>query len=183
MAAPRPMAALAAVLLLAMAQGCAGFRGSMAAAAGHRTAYVRVGLRAAKSAMGGRGGDVKECGRRRFLQTALVNAGVSLAGLATKRRFFRDIVCAVAPFDSAEQASAEQGSASEGKKLVGISDEQFKKMLHDDVVNNQFMVTGALTRSLYDEKCTFTDEIDTYTLDKWMDGTAKLFKNDYSSAV
>eukprot|EP00961_Rhodomonas_salina_P103035 1385511-Rhodomonas_salina.1 len=28
-------------------------------------------------------------------------------------------------------------------------------------------VTGDLTRALYDESCTFTDEIDTYTLDKW----------------
>jgi hypothetical protein len=42
------------------------------------------------------------------------------------------------------------------------------------------MVTGDLTRGLYDEGCTFTDEIDTYSLDKWIQGTQKLFKNDYS---
>jgi hypothetical protein len=30
------------------------------------------------------------------------------------------------------------------------------------------------------QACTFTDEIDTYTLDKWIQGTSLLFKNDYS---
>lgn len=40
--------------------------------------------------------------------------------------------------------------------------------------------SGTLTRSLYAESCTFTDEIDTYTLDKWIQGTGLLFKNDYS---
>ncbi len=30
------------------------------------------------------------------------------------------------------------------------------------------------------QNCMFTDEIDTYTLDKWIKGTALLFKNDYS---
>ena len=30
-------------------------------------------------------------------------------------------------------------------------------------------------RSVYDNAATFTDEIDTYTLDKWQVGTAKLF--------
>jgi hypothetical protein len=36
---------------------------------------------------------------------------------------------------------------------------------------------GILVRT---QECTFTDEIDTYTLDKWIQGTALLFKNDYS---
>ena len=44
-----------------------------------------------------------------------------------------------------------------------------------DIVERQFLVTGALTRELYDEACLFKDEIDTYTLDKWVVGTAKLF--------
>jgi len=67
-----------------------------------------------------------------------------------------------------------------GDKAVGISDEELRKRLEYDVVSNQFMVTGTLTRSLYDEKCTFTDEIDTYTMDKYIQGTGLLFKNDYS---
>ena len=121
--------------------------------------------------------------------------------------------------------------------------QELRKKLEYDVTKNQFMVTGTLTRSLYDEvvscrifesllffhfpcklsslptravtracmalhygwgcyilflfflasdlhqsagmlartqECTFTDEIDTYTLDKWIQGTALLFKNDYS---
>ena len=40
--------------------------------------------------------------------------------------------------------------------------------LTKDLEEGQFLVTGALTRSIYDESCTFKDEIDTYTLDKWM---------------
>jgi len=34
--------------------------------------------------------------------------------------------------------------------------------------------------SLKWQSCMFTDEIDTYTLDKWISGTSLLFKNDYS---
>jgi len=33
------------------------------------------------------------------------------------------------------------------------------------------------------QECMFTDEIDTYTLDKWIKGTALLFKNDYSKVL
>jgi len=119
-----------------------------------------AGLRSARMEMGAANAG-KGCERRKFLQTTLVNAGFTLAGFASK-------------------VGAEQTARSEDKKLIDISDEEFKSKLREDVVKNQFMVTGALTRSLYDEKCTFTDEIDTYTLEKWMDGTAKLFQNDYS---
>jgi len=71
--------------------------------------------------------------------------------------------------------------AEEGdKKMTGLSNEELAKKVTFDVKDRQFMVTGDLTRSLYDESCTFTDEIDTYTLDKWIDGTSKLFRNDYS---
>ena len=37
-----------------------------------------------------------------------------------------------------------------------------------------------LTRTLYDEACTFQDEIDTYELDKFIKGTSKLFVADRS---
>lgn len=37
-----------------------------------------------------------------------------------------------------------------------------------------------LTREIYDEGATFTDEIDTYSLPQWMRGTAQLFVGDAS---
>ena len=61
--------------------------------------------------------------------------------------------------------------------------QELREKLEYDIKENQFMVTGTLTRSLYDESCTFTDEIDTYTLDKWIQGTGLLFKNDYSKVT
>ena len=81
---------------------------------------------------------------------------------------------------SAHAAPAGDAVPAASEKDVGLSDEELRKKLEYDVKTNQFMVTGALTRSLYDESCTFTDEIDTYTLDKWIQGTGLLFKNDYS---
>ena len=61
--------------------------------------------------------------------------------------------------------------------------QELRGKLEYDIKENQFMVTGTLTRSLYAESCEFTDEIDTYTLDKWIQGTGLLFKNDYSKVI
>jgi len=71
--------------------------------------------------------------------------------------------------------------ASINDKLVGISDAKLKEMVTFDVVENQFLSNGKLTRSIYDETATFTDEIDTYGLDQWMKGTQKLFVAENSN--
>ena len=60
---------------------------------------------------------------------------------------------------SAHAAPAGDAVPAASEKDVGLSDEELRKKLEYDVKTNQFMVTGALTRSLYDESCTFTDEI------------------------
>mmetsp|Transcript_45498 Transcript_45498/g.110754 ORF Transcript_45498/g.110754 Transcript_45498/m.110754 type:complete len:224 (-) Transcript_45498:44-715(-) len=73
-------------------------------------------------------------------------------------------------------AAAEGG----GAKRTGLSNEELAELVRKDIVDKQFMVTGDLTRELYSEDCTFQDEIDTYKLEKWIDGTRKLFKNEYS---
>ena len=101
---------------------------------------------------------------------------------------------------------------------------ELAKIVAADITERQFLVNGQLTRSIYDESCTFQDEcaatllrrnfmhgasttirapsrtsapprfhasanvnahhaclrIDTYTLDKWMVGTAKLFDGKQS---
>eukprot|EP00429_Kryptoperidinium_foliaceum_P010072 CAMPEP_0176003094 /NCGR_PEP_ID=MMETSP0120_2-20121206/992_1 /TAXON_ID=160619 /ORGANISM="Kryptoperidinium foliaceum, Strain CCMP 1326" /LENGTH=203 /DNA_ID=CAMNT_0017335717 /DNA_START=1 /DNA_END=612 /DNA_ORIENTATION=- len=70
-------------------------------------------------------------------------------------------------------------SAAEGKK-TGISNDELGKIIEKDVAENQFMVRADLTRSIYDESATFTDEIDTYQLDQWIKGTKRLFVADKS---
>mmetsp|Transcript_15442 Transcript_15442/g.33306 ORF Transcript_15442/g.33306 Transcript_15442/m.33306 type:complete len:169 (-) Transcript_15442:5-511(-) len=57
-----------------------------------------------------------------------------------------------------------------------MSDQQVLDVVVDtDLLSNQFLVSGDLTRALYDPGATFTDEIDSYTLDQWIKGTSRLF--------
>jgi hypothetical protein len=42
------------------------------------------------------------------------------------------------------------------------------------------MVGADISRSVYDESATFTDEIDTYEMDQWIKGTKRLFVADKS---
>jgi hypothetical protein len=60
-------------------------------------------------------------------------------------------------------------------KLTNLSNEKMAELIKGDVVERQFLVTANLSRELYDESSTFTDEIDTYELDKWITGTRRLF--------
>lgn len=66
-------------------------------------------------------------------------------------------------------------------KLVNLPDEKLKAIIKKDILEKQFLATGQLTREIYDESAKFTDEIDTYELDKWIKGTQKLFRGDKSS--
>lgn len=60
-------------------------------------------------------------------------------------------------------------------KLTNISDNELKQIILSDIVENSFLVTADITRAVYDESATFTDEIDVYTMDKWIKGTKSLF--------
>ena len=60
-------------------------------------------------------------------------------------------------------------------KLKNLTPKQIADVVETDLKQNQFLVTGKLTRSIYAETCTFKDEIDTYSLDKWITGTSALF--------
>jgi hypothetical protein len=68
-------------------------------------------------------------------------------------------------------------SATAATKLtkLDISDTELIQIITDDIVQRQFLVTGDITKSIYLPSATFTDEIDTYTMDQWMKGTQKLF--------
>lgn len=93
--------------------------------------------------------------RRSFLSTGAATA-------ATASLFPLRSVAAFTPSTSAE-------------KLTNISDADLKQIILSDMVDKSFLVTADITRSVYDESATFTDEIDVYTMDKWIKGTQALF--------
>lgn len=64
--------------------------------------------------------------------------------------------------------------ASASEKQTNISNDELKKIILSDM-DKSFLVTADITRSVYDESATFTDEIDVYTMDKWIKGTKALF--------
>lgn len=62
-----------------------------------------------------------------------------------------------------------------------VTDEKILETVTSDILNGQFLVTGKITKSIYDPKATFTDEIDTYQMDQWITGTQKLFVGSQSN--
>uniref|UniRef100_A0A7S0XLZ5 SnoaL-like domain-containing protein n=1 Tax=Chrysocystis fragilis TaxID=1411660 RepID=A0A7S0XLZ5_9STRA len=74
----------------------------------------------------------------------------------------------------------QQPSIALEPKLTKLPDEEVVKRVTEDVVDRQFLATADFTRALFDESATFTDEIDTYTLPKFIEGTKKLFDPDRS---
>lgn len=96
---------------------------------------------------------------------------------------FAAAAAGIATVATANQMIAEPALASEEKQL-NLSDEEILKIVVDkDLVVSQFLVTGQLTRSIYDEGASFRDEIDTYTLDKWIKGTSALFDGNRSRVL
>ena len=75
---------------------------------------------------------------------------------------------------NAVTSSSSSSSSSEGKQY-NLSPEAIAQIVSNDLVQNSFLTNGKLTRSIYDERATFTDEIDTYTLPQWIKGTSQLF--------
>ncbi len=78
---------------------------------------------------------------------------------------------------SSPRAAVAAGAAAGApdSKLRNLPADQLADIVARDIRTNQFLVTGALSRDIYAESCTFKDEIDTYTLDKWIKGTGALF--------
>ena len=82
-------------------------------------------------------------------------------------------------FLSASAATASllplQSAHAASEKRINISDSDLKQIILSDIVDKSFLVTADITRAVYDESATFTDEIDVYTMDKWIKGTQSLF--------
>lgn len=66
------------------------------------------------------------------------------------------------------------GNNNNSKKL-NLSNQELIEIIKKDIIENQFLVTGKVTRSIYSDGATFTDEIDTYPIEKWIIGTQRLF--------
>eukprot|EP01083_Nonionella_stella_P122990 370339_1 len=93
--------------------------------------------------------------------------------VATTRSQFLQSVAAMAA--GAVIAPSQSIAAVVEDKQFNLPPNVIGAIVEKDLVENAFLTNGKLTRSIYDEKATFTDEIDTYTLDKWIKGTARLF--------
>jgi len=88
-------------------------------------------------------------------------------------------VLAVPMVNEHDVANADTTSAA--GKMIGISNDKLKEIVTSDMIDRQFLVSAKLTREVYDESALFTDEIDTYTLPKWIKGTQALFVTSGSS--
>lgn len=61
------------------------------------------------------------------------------------------------------------------------TDDEIRDIVQSDILERQFLATGNITKSIYDPRATFTDEIDTYALEQWVKGTQRLFVGQESS--
>ena len=71
--------------------------------------------------------------------------------------------------------AAEKQAGQQQEKQYNLLPQAIAEIVSKDMTENSFLTNGQLTRSIYDEKATFTDEIDTYTLPQWIKGTSRLF--------
>jgi hypothetical protein len=99
--------------------------------------------------------------RQAFVQSVATTAIIATAGASASPR----------------AVHAEVSSNGNQRRL---SDEELKKIVKADILDRQFLVTGKLTRSIYQPTATFTDEIDTYAMEKWIVGTQRLFVGEGS---
>ncbi|GMH71157.1 hypothetical protein TrLO_g13276 [Triparma laevis f. longispina] len=68
-------------------------------------------------------------------------------------------------------------------KQINLTPNSIASIVKSDVLDRQFLASAKLTRSIYSESATFTDEIDTYTLPKWIKGTQALFNSENSKVL
>jgi hypothetical protein len=95
----------------------------------------------------------------------------------TRRNFLQgiSIVSTGVIFGAGRTPVDAQGDEAITSKQGRISEEELKRIITSDVVERSFLVSADLTRDVYEEEATFTDEIDTYSISQWISGTKKLF--------
>lgn len=87
----------------------------------------------------------------------------------------RSFLSATAATASATATLLPMRAYASTEKQLNLSNDDLKKIILSDIVDKSFLVSADITRSVYDESATFTDEIDVYTMDKWIKGTKSLF--------
>ena len=90
----------------------------------------------------------------------------------SRRSFFMSATASAA---SITTASLPVRASAADDKQKNLSDAKLKEIILSDIVEKSFLVSADITRAVYDESATFTDEIDIYTMDKWIKGTKSLF--------
>ena len=65
--------------------------------------------------------------------------------------------------------------ADEQVKLRSMPADRIAKIVEEDITVRQALITADFTREIYDESCTFKDEVDTYPINKYIVGTKALF--------
>lgn len=66
-------------------------------------------------------------------------------------------------------------------KTYNLNTDQIKTIITNDINIRQALITADFTRSIYNEKCKFKDEIDTYTMNQYIQGTKALFDSKKSN--
>lgn len=70
-----------------------------------------------------------------------------------------------------------------GEKQHNLSNDQLANVIQNDVSDNNVLVTADMTRSIYDDKCTFKDgsNLDgSYPMEPWVLGCRMLFHSEHS---
>ena len=98
---------------------------------------------------------------------------------SSRSQFLKTIVASAAAATILPSSSF----ALDNNKQLNLPPNEIAAIVEKDLVENAFLTNGKLTRSIYDEKAIFTDEIDKYGLDQWIKGTSKLFVGPPGSRV
>lgn len=65
-------------------------------------------------------------------------------------------------------------------KSYNLNQDALINIIKDDITIRQALITADFTRTIYNEQCTFQDEIDIYPIDQYVKGTKALFDPKYS---
>lgn len=106
---------------------------------------------------------------------ALSSASSSTPQVSRRGAFETGAAVAAAAFLTLPQDASASTPTDTSNKLLNLSNDELAKIITRDVTEKQFLASADLTREIYDESAMFTDEIDTYTLEKWIKGTKQLF--------
>ena len=114
-----------------------------------------------------------------FLPSPLVAYSQQAGTPSSRSQFLKTVIASV----GTAALNPLNAIADANNKQLNLAPNVIASIVEEDLVKNAFLTNGKLTRSIYDEKAIFTDEIDTYKLDQWIKGTSRLFVGPPGSRV